>query len=44
MNSYPYENKSDFPMDQFYKNYQMNYNSRVVTTDQFKNYLREQNK
>ena len=44
MNSYPYENKSDFPMDQFYKNYQKNYNSRVVTTDQFKNYLREQNK
>ena len=40
MESYPYE-EQNFPTNQYYLNYQKEYNSRVITTDGFKNYLRE---
>ena len=40
MESYPYE-EQNFPRNQYYLNYQKEYNSRVITTDSFKNYLRE---
>ena len=42
MESYPYENRGVLPNDQFYRNYQEVYNSRVITTDSFKNYLRDE--
>ena len=44
MESYPYENRDVLLNDQSYGNYQKIYNSRVITTDSFKNYLRDETK
>ena len=44
MESYPYENRDILLNDQSYRNYQDVYNSRVITTEAFKNYLRDGSK